>query len=44
MIMSGRSRLDQQLLGDHFRPLMLAFAEVAVPDAPLRVGESEGGQ
>ena len=34
---------DQQLLDDHFRLLVFAFAEVVVPDAPLRVGEAEGG-
>ena len=43
MIMVGRSRLGQQLLDDHFRLLVFAFAEVVVPDAPLRVGEVQGG-
>ena len=43
MIMVGRSRLGQQLLDDHFRLLVFAFAEVVVPDAPQRVGEIQGG-
>ena len=43
MTRSGRSRLGQQLLDDHFRLLVFAFAEVMMPDAPLRVGEVQGG-
>jgi hypothetical protein len=43
MIVAGRSRLDQQLLDDLFRLPVLAFAEVVVPDLPLRVGEVQGG-
>src|SRR5258708_13086123 len=35
--------LGQQLLDNHFRLLVFAFAEVVMPDVPLRVGEVEGG-
>jgi len=38
----GGSVLGQQLLDDHFRLLVFAFAEVVVPDAALRVGEVQG--
>ena len=41
MIMVGRSRLGQQLLDDHFRLLVFAFAVVVMADAPLRVGEGD---
>ena len=43
MILVGGSRLGQQLLDDHFRLLVLAFAEVVVAQAPLGVGEVQGG-
>jgi hypothetical protein len=44
MIMVGRSRLDQQLLDDHFRLLVFAFAEVMVPDAPCASAKYRAGQ
>jgi hypothetical protein len=37
------SALGQQHLDDHLRLLVLALAEVVMPDTPLRVGEVEGG-
>ena len=42
MTCDGGSGLGQQLLENHFRLLVLAFAEVVMPDAPLRVGEVQG--
>jgi hypothetical protein len=40
MTCAGGSGLGQQLLDDHFRLLVFAFAEVVMPDVPLRVGDA----
>jgi len=40
MIMVGQICLDQELLDDHFRLLILTFADVVVPDAALCVGST----
>jgi hypothetical protein len=37
------SGFGQQLLDDHFRLLVFAFAEMVMPDMPLRVGEVQRG-
>jgi hypothetical protein len=37
------SGFGQQLLDDHFRLLVLAFAEMVMPDTPLHVGEVQRG-
>jgi hypothetical protein len=36
--------LGQQLLHNHFRLLVFTFAEMVMPNAPLRVGEVQAGQ
>src|SRR6266566_352738 len=42
MTCAGGSGLGQQLLDDHFRLLVSAFAEVMMPDQPSGVREIDG--
>jgi hypothetical protein len=39
MTCAGGSGLGQQLLDDHFRLLVFAFAEVVMPDQPSGVAK-----
>jgi hypothetical protein len=40
---AGGSGFGQQLLDDHFRLAVFAFAEMVMADTALRVGEVQGG-
>jgi hypothetical protein len=40
---AGGSGFGQQLLDDHFRLAVFAFADVVMADTALRVGEVQGG-
>src|SRR6266511_2193177 len=42
MTCAGESSLSQQLLDNHLRLLVFAFAEVVMPDQPASVGEVDG--